>query len=226
MELRNHHLGRISTPIGTTGDVQVDAGALIRRLLLFERCTVESIGLKEIPVLVDVFGYAGIRSLIESGALQFVMDAVTAGQVGQTDLEVTRRRGEPLPHGSYRIVTISIEDESREEQIHAALQEVHNSSLKFKEAVKLKGLLAPRLLRYPIDAARQGTSDTLADVLGHRESIWSAIRYVVRRDAGLDLGDIPNLESEDLGNDGDFRQPFSCPGPVRPSRVHISGVVT
>jgi hypothetical protein len=124
-----------------------------------------------------------------------------------------RRRGEPLPHGSYRIVTISIEDESREEQIHAALQEVHNSSLKFKEAVKLKGLLAPRLLRYPIDAARQGTSDTLADVLGHRESIWSAIRYVVRRDAGLDLGDIPNLDSEDLGmalgarNDGTGRWP-------------------
>ena len=45
MELRGHHLGRISTPIGSNGKVQVDVGALIRRLLLIERCTVESIGL-------------------------------------------------------------------------------------------------------------------------------------------------------------------------------------
>lgn len=206
MELRDHHLGRISTQTGPNGEVRVDAGALLRRLLLFEKCTVESIELKELSTLIDLFGYKGITDLIESGDLNIVMDAVTAGQIGQTDLQVTRDRGGPLPFGSYRLATISLADgETRDKYVHDALQEAHNANVSFKEAVKLKGLIAPRLLRYPIDAANAGVSDTVADVLQQKSSIWSAIRLVVNRDGGVDLGAVPQFEVVDLGNGGDFR---------------------
>lgn len=204
MELRDHHLGRISTP-APNGEVRVDVGSLLRRLLLFEQCTVESIQLKELPTLIDVFSYKGLTHLIESGDLRIIMDAMTAGQVGQTDLQITRDRGGPLPLGSYRLATVSLAEESRDKYVHDALQEAHNANIRFKEAVKLKGLIAPRLLRYPDDAANMGVSDTVSDILQQKSSIWSAIRLVVNRDGGLDLGAVSQFEAEDLGNGGDFR---------------------
>ena len=45
MELRERHLGPITTRSDGGSEVRVDAGALVRRLLLFEHCTLESDGL-------------------------------------------------------------------------------------------------------------------------------------------------------------------------------------
>jgi hypothetical protein len=93
MDMRDHHLGRIVT-VNTSGDgSQTDVGTLIRRLLLFDKCTVESNLLREVPDLVCAFGEDGLRELVDSGALSFVVDAMTAGQVGQTsNLKSTEKR--------------------------------------------------------------------------------------------------------------------------------------
>jgi hypothetical protein len=61
VELRERHIGSIATWSGHDGSrVTVDAGALVRRLLLFEHCTLESDYLVEIPRLVSVFGFKGL----------------------------------------------------------------------------------------------------------------------------------------------------------------------
>ncbi len=70
MELRERHIGPIATRSGEgVSEVRVDVGALVRRLLLFEHCTLESDGLVEIPRLVKAFGFRGLMELLESGGL-------------------------------------------------------------------------------------------------------------------------------------------------------------
>src|SRR3989442_1188631 len=130
MDIREHHFGPISTPVEGSEEVTVDVGALVRRLVLFEQCTLESIRLKEVPALVSAFGYGGFMTLIESGAVEIICDAMTAGQIGQTaDLEATRVRGGPLPLGGYHLAAVGIPKDGpgRDEYVHGALQHVHNA---------------------------------------------------------------------------------------------------
>jgi hypothetical protein len=207
IELREHHLGRIFAQESAGSDIEVDVGALVRRLLLFEHCTIESNLLKEIPALVQVFGEEGLRDLIETGAVSLVVDAMTAGQIGQTDLEITRRRGGPLPLGSYRLASVGIptEGEGRDQYVHHALQEVHNSPLPLKRVIKLKRFLVERLLTYPSQPANDGVADTRSEILSQRDTILDAIKFVIHRDTGLAVGAGTSFTAEDLGNDGDFR---------------------
>lgn len=204
VEPRDHHLGRIATPVPGQDRVDVDVGALVRRLILFERCTVESIRLTEIPALVAVFGVDGFLELIDSGAVRLVCDVMTAGQIGQTaGLRATVNRGAPLPLGSYRLTTIGIGD--RPAYLHGALQEVHKADIPFKAAKRLKAALVPRLLEYPSSAGQAGVVDAGLELRQQHPVIWRAIRAAVRKETGLDPGSDPEFRVDGLGEDGDFR---------------------
>jgi hypothetical protein len=111
------HFGSIAREEGEPGGlVLMDVGALVRRLVLFEQWTIESITLKEVPALIAVFGANGLLKLIDSGAVRVVCDAMTAGQIGQAaGLRATLTRG-ALPFGSYRIVSVGIAQEGEGRQ--------------------------------------------------------------------------------------------------------------
>ncbi len=208
MDIRERHFGRIATSDPETGHVVVDIGSLIRRLVLFERCTIESIALKEIPALISVFGADGLLNLIDSGSVQIVCDAMTAGQVGQTAmLKSASTRGGVLPLGSYRIVSVGIplEGPGRDDYVHNALQEVHKAEIPFKVAKKVKLALVPRLMTYSSEAATAGINDTKQELLQRHPVIWKAIRLVVLRETGIDPGPNQEFQVENLGGDGDFR---------------------
>jgi hypothetical protein len=95
MEWRERHIGPITTRMGDDGaKTVVDVGDLVRRLLLFEHCTLESGGLAEIPRLYNAFGFRDLMALLEWGALSIICDATSKGNIGQTrGLKVTRARG-------------------------------------------------------------------------------------------------------------------------------------
>src|SRR5579863_2661449 len=68
MDIRQSIFGEIAT--NSDGQVSgIQLGALIRRLLLFERVVVRSIGLREIPFLIRAFGKSGFLQLLNSGLL-------------------------------------------------------------------------------------------------------------------------------------------------------------
>jgi hypothetical protein len=180
----------------------------VRRLILFEQCTIESIALKEVPALVATFGPDGLLKLLDSGAVRIVCDAMTAGQVGQTAaLKSAARRGGPLPLGSYRLVSVGIptDGQGRKDYVHRALQEVHKAAISFKDVKKVKLALAPRLLTYSSEAANAGISDTKRELLDGSPVVWEAIRHVFRKETGTDPGPDPDFSVEDLGQDGDFQ---------------------
>lgn len=197
------HFGRISD-VDAEDHVEVDVGALVRRLILFDRVTVESVRLREVPSLVAAFGIDGLIDLIDAGAVTILCDAMTTGEIGRTAvLAATRRRGGRLPYGSYHLANVQIAD--RDRYVQNVLQEVHNAPVSFREAKRLKAFLAPRLARYPSTAGESAVTATEADLRDRHPVVWQAIRLTIAREAGLDIGPQPDFAATELEHDGDFR---------------------
>lgn len=213
MDWRERHIGPITTRAGDDGSkVEVDVGALVRRLLLFEHCTLESDGLVEISRLHKAFGFKDLMALLESGALSIICDYMSMGNIGQTrNLKVTRRRGRTLPLCSYRIVPVSIPERLptgelyREQYVDKALNVVRNMGLENGQRRDLMRVLAPMLGAYP----RAVVDDSAAGVrkLMERQdpTIRKALEVEFRRVRGRRLPGAVELQLDDLGNDGDFR---------------------
>lgn len=217
MDIHEHHLGPIAAATEGTDRPEVDVGAVVRRLILFEKCTIESNRLQEIPALVSVFGVDGLLKLLDSGALQILADAMTAGQIGQTaGLRATISRGGPLPLGSYRLATVSIGH--RRDYVHRILQEVHAAPISHNDAKRLKSALAPRLLEFPADAGSTGVSDTSLDLREGHPVVWHAIRSAVLKETGHDPGPDPDFRVEQLDDEGDIRVSTSLPARLGLSR--------
>lgn len=202
-EIRERHLGRIASAAEPDMAVEVDVGALVRRLLLFEHCILESDRLKEIPTLIAVFGVQGLLDLLDDGALAIVCDASTIGEIGRTaGLEPTLSRGGPLLLGGYRLASVSAAD--RQAYLHGVLQEVHRARIHFREAKRLKKALAGRLLTYPREAASSAVALTEADLVERPTLVAEAIRLATQGETGLDPGSVV-VHAEPLKLEGDFR---------------------
>lgn len=205
MNIRERHIGPISRPIGDTEAVEVDVGALVRRLILFEHCTIESNLLKEVPSLIRVFGLNGFKVLLESKALSIVCDELRAGSIGQyAPLEVTMRRGGPLPLGSYRIVPILVPE--REKHLHQALQSVHNvPGMSLKEEIKLRNQIVPLLDAYPPEVAINSRASFLQRIERSAWAVNPALEVAFHGATGTEAPRGINVQTEDFENDGDFR---------------------
>jgi hypothetical protein len=141
MEFRDHLLAPLGPMDEATRIARVDFGALVRRLLLFERYTIESIRLTEIPALVKVFGFDGLKLLLTSDALRIRCDALTIGEAGRTTTLQSRASKGALPLGSYSFVAVATAN--RREYIHDCMKNVESApGLKDKQVKKLKQLLA------------------------------------------------------------------------------------
>ena len=75
MHIRQAILGPVAVQSGRNV-VGVDIGTLIRRLVLFDRTIIQSMGLKEVPFLTKAFGSAGLTTLLNSGLLGFACGGV------------------------------------------------------------------------------------------------------------------------------------------------------
>jgi hypothetical protein len=84
----------------------VDLGALIRRLILFDRVVVKSFRLRELPMLVRTFGKTGIQELLGSGVLKLCCEFTTI----ITDIHRNGVRSEPLEHFTFGIATAADRD--------------------------------------------------------------------------------------------------------------------
>ncbi len=82
MSLMQQLIGRCATLDSKNDLMTVDLTGFVRRLILFDRFILESIRLKELPFLLNVFGYDGFVALVQSGAFTIHCDALTIGQTG------------------------------------------------------------------------------------------------------------------------------------------------
>ena len=134
MDIQKRLLGPCATFIPNVEDVKVDIDALIWRLFLFDTYIFVSIRLKEIPHLINTFGYKGVISLLSSGALKIYCDATMPASTGQNSVIKSRREKGILPFGSYSISMIRPHD--RDEYINDCLDD----SLNIIQGLALKEL--------------------------------------------------------------------------------------
>lgn len=82
-----------------TLDGQLDVGALLQRLLLFDRYIIHSERLSEVPLLIQTFGLEVFLELLRTRALAFECTPISVAQNGSL-------RG--LPHLSYQFDIVRV----------------------------------------------------------------------------------------------------------------------
>jgi len=165
MNLQKRLFGPCTVFIPNVDDVKVDIDAIIWRLFLFETYIFVTVRLKEIPHLINAFGYNGVNSLLSSGALQIYCDATMPASTGQNSVIKSRREKGILPLGSYSFSMIR--PHNRNKYISDCLGDNLNKirSLSLKELDKLRenvvSAIVERPNNYGIDTLNQLKTDLI-----------------------------------------------------------------
>lgn len=204
MDIRARHFGPILTEIGDGQAIRVDLDALIRRLLLFDHCCLESSQLRELPLMIASFGYKGVIRLLEDPNFELICDAMTAASVGQTALpEMTQRRGYLLPLGSHRISLVRwVPRPGYTEPLANVPQTPGMSNNQYK---RLHAALFNKLSRYPDAAGSAGMQDYATELQQDATRLLLTLQPVARTELGIDVGDKLRVEVEKLPFEEDYR---------------------
>ena len=141
MEIRQAVLGEIAIRSGQDL-ASIDLGALIRRLILFDRVVVKSFRLRELPLLVRTFGKTGIQELLASGVLQLSCEFTSI----ITDIHRNGIRSEPAEHFTFGVVDAADRDGDLQKELFR-LQSV--TGLKNKERNAIEEAVWKSLVRPP-----------------------------------------------------------------------------
>jgi hypothetical protein len=204
MDIRERHFGPILTEVGDGQDIRIDLDALIRRLLLFDHCCLESSQFRELPLMIATFGYKGVMRLLEEPNFELICDAMTAGSLGQTGpLLMTERRGHVLPLGSYHISLVRWHPRPGYTEPLANVPRTPDmSNGQYK---RLHAALFNKLSRYPDAAGTAGMQDYATELQQDVRRLLLTLQPVVRTDLGIDVGDKLRVDVEKLPFEDDYR---------------------
>ena len=182
---------RIFGPIASVRDeddaIHVEEfGDLVRKLVLSEEVVLESIRLREFPLLIQKFGFDGMKELLQSRRFRVHCDAVTIGQTGQTTALESRARKGAFPPGSYCFDVVRI---TRSEPfVHENLQPINDApGLRGKQAQKLRRLVAGALLAPAADAGEASWHATRSDLDGNSPILKTSVALAVRKHFNRDI---------------------------------------
>jgi hypothetical protein len=120
--------------------VGIDAGTIVRHLLLFDSVVLQTVGLRELPYLFRVFGKTGFRDLLESGVLKLTFEFTHIA----TDVALNGVRRLPPLHFSFGTVDIA----DREQSLGSSLRSLQGvTGLKNPDRAMAEGLIRKALLR-------------------------------------------------------------------------------
>lgn len=154
MNIRNRVIGPCLAESPDPEAVVLDIDSFLRRLLLFETYILQSVHLREMPRLNATFGAAGVRELIEAGAIRFQCDALSIGNSSHAD-------GVELPPGTFNLVVVRASNV--EQLVTTALQNAHENA-KLKDAIRLKNAILDALDQPPPGFGVASLKDTYADL--------------------------------------------------------------
>jgi hypothetical protein len=184
---RDRILGPIATESPDDREVViVDFGDLVRKLILSDEVILESIRLKEIPWLVQKFGYDGVTALLRSGRVRIHCDALTFGEVGDTTILQQRAKKGPLPLGSYAFSLVQTAD--RKEYMHGNLQCINEApGLKARQAQKLRRLVAEKSITPPVDKGKRAREQFERDLETNAAVVKRSVAVAARREYGRQI---------------------------------------
>lgn len=179
MDITRRLLGRSGT-FNARGIVGVDVNSIVRRLILFDTYILKSVRLQEFPLLIAEVGFGGVLQLLESPGFEIECEIVAVGQTGQTAVLESRANKGILPPLSYSLAGIQIAD--RRKHIHDCLQPLHQiPGLTHKQVVKLKRMIADKIVHLPEGFTAKLAAQATADVLNKQHLVKKSVEMVVRQ---------------------------------------------
>jgi hypothetical protein len=187
MEPRDRVLGPIARPTGQDDEgepaIEVDFGNLVRKLIVSEQLIVQSVGFKEIPLLVQKFGYDGVKALFDSGRVRMLVDGVGLANIGQY---AQRTNGPVLPLGSYSFSALRFS--TPKELVSKDLHRIDDvPGLSAKQAQQLRRLCGERLTRMPDDAGRLSEDQLKRDLVSNVPILKLSVALAIRRGLGVEI---------------------------------------
>lgn len=168
-------------------DINFDAGLLFRNLLLFDTYILNSIRLKELPILVEKIGYDQITELIKHKSFKIRCNATSTGSVGQATV-LGRTHDTLLPFGSYAFATVEIAD--RKKYIHDCLENIGNMyGITFKQKKKLKRLVVDNLVTEVAETGTEILNQTISDISNNTPAIHEALKIHLNKE--YNIGNVP-----------------------------------
>jgi hypothetical protein len=203
VDLRERHVGGITSPTDEGGVPACDVGSLVRRLILFEDCTIQSNRLFEVPALVSVFGYEGVRTLFRYPHIRIICDACTTGQTGGVlGFQTPGVQPGQLDHFAFGVVRM----QGRREYVSGALDNVENiPGLMKRETQKLKKDIAQRVEEYPEGFGKGAIVGLASDLRARAPALSRSIAMTFEREIGRELPAGLIFEAEQLAVEDEFR---------------------
>lgn len=150
--------------------VNIDIGYIIENLLLFNKFIIDSIRLKEIPALVQIFGIEGLNQLFNMGALKIHARSLSVGQ----------EKG-ALPKGSYSFSVYKILN-----HVNSFMSTIDNINfLNKNERNKLKSMIYKNIMLYPDDASTEIINQLENDLRNADFSIKIALSKIIEEEKGI-----------------------------------------
>lgn len=172
MDFRQSVLGEIANR-SSRHVTSIDVGLLIRRLILFDRVIVRSYRLRELPLLIKVFGKSGIQELLNSGALKLCCEFATV----ITDIHRNGKRSTAPEHFTFGMVDLANREAELSKQL-ALLQRV--PGLKNSERAQIEKLVWDSMVRPPVtfgaDLLKQVDTDLRSNSTLLRAAIFEQLR--------------------------------------------------
>jgi hypothetical protein len=164
----------------------IDLGALIRRLILFDKYILDSIRFKEFPYFIRTFGYNGTIALLESGLVDIAYGIdKSPANLGQ-HAELRLSRGKPvLPLGSYSFWYLS---HFNEEILHDSIGNLHTiEGLTTRQRNRLEDAVLASLLHPPDNAGELAISYFQDDARSNAPIIALAVAQVLSARLGTTI---------------------------------------
>lgn len=156
---------------------RVDLRGLLRRLLLFEKVTIKSVGLQEVSILAPAFKKDGLKQLIEAGILRFsVGDSALV-----TDIQQNGVRSLPLFQFSFSQASVQDPDQKFKKHLKS-LESV--AGLSQTDRLALEDSVWEHLFRTPANYIQNIMSQSEEDLRTNKWVLLSATNEAIKRKFG------------------------------------------
>jgi hypothetical protein len=157
--------------------IDLDVGALLRRILLFDRYIVESWRLAEFAPLVKVLGADGVISLLRSGAVGIHCDVMDVGEMREAGSRSTQHSVFPFYF------------EDRESLIREGMKRIDQiPDTPEKKRIKIKEAVAKILVaRLPSEAVTQVQNQIDRQLIADKQLVSLAASFLLSGKYGRDI---------------------------------------
>jgi hypothetical protein len=184
--LHNHLLGSSTEINPITEAIDTDVGSILRRLLLFDKYTLDSLRLLEIPAIVRCLGIDGTIALLRSGSLKLYIAALSIAQVGHATILKSRVKKGVLSKGKYSFQIV--EPHNRREYIEGCFRKaIDPIPIPLKKKILLKKVILDAIEQVPIDVGRNTLIQLHTDLRNGNPALFTSVHNQLKKKFGEEI---------------------------------------